>query len=153
MCVNVRILFSQNVLCKVGWALAAHAFHVCSKAANRAGNECLSYGNWCFFPRRQPETRGHKCPPYEERHGAYQFLCVNDGDFAFAERSLQSRVGTCCPRVPHLPEDGKPSGQRVPTLNWCFLPPKGSLKRVDINAHQAAVVQAHDPKGSLNAWA
>ena len=34
----------------VGWALAAHALHVCPKAANRAGNKCPPYGNWCFFP-------------------------------------------------------------------------------------------------------
>ena len=74
----------------VGWALAAHTFHVCPKSAN-----CVGKG----------------CPPYEERHGAYQFLCVNDEDFVCAERSSRSRVGTCCPRVPCLPESGKPRGQ------------------------------------------
>lgn len=34
----------------VGWTLAAHTFHVCLKSANRAGNECLPYGNWCLLP-------------------------------------------------------------------------------------------------------
>ena len=82
------------------------------------------------YSRRQPETRGHKCPPYANRHGAYQFLCVNnDGDFVSAECSLQSRVGTCCPRVLCLPES-KPHGQRVPNLWESVFPSlKGSLKR------------------------
>ena len=46
------------------------------------------------------------------------------------------RVVTCCPRVPCLPEVGKPRGQRVLTLRELVSPsPKGSLKRVGINVH------------------
>nr|WP_314271886.1 hypothetical protein [uncultured Kingella sp.] len=40
----------------VRWALSAHAFHVCPKAANRVGNKCPPYTNRHPALQRQPET-------------------------------------------------------------------------------------------------